>query len=585
MATAYTSPGVRVIETPNPTLVSGVPTVSRLALVGQGQGYQYATEALVLTGTTKITLANRGLDLAQALNADVTLRSPLVKYAVDSSVVNPGSYYIVQSGDPDSTITGDETYTIERIPDPTTAPTLAAGTGTLTGTYSYAVSFFNTRGETGVGPESGTIAVSSQGVSLSAIPLAPAQTGITWSGRNIYRKKSVASGGDGLFHLVATINDNVTTTLSNESAADSTSTSNNPKTGMVSGTNVLVNYKFTDNNYYEPTLFESFDDVSDKYGSAFNSDGTINSSLTFAARLAFSNGATELILVSTTGSSATAYGTAIDKLKNEESAAFVVPVSGDTSIHALVASHVASMNTLGLYRQGIVGQDGSTTTVLASTLRSAAAGFASEAMNLMSPASFGVINQSTGLEMPIGGQYIAACYGGMAVARDPQIPLTRKPMGAILTVRDKRTESEKQQDSSSGLAVVENKGGVIRVRHSVTTAPGSPNTGEFSVVRAKYEMARRLHDTLDQNVIGIVAPLDETPHIVESVVNGVLEQLVGEQAISSYTNVNARTLNGDPTTVEVRFEYVPAYPINRVEVRFMINTVTGVLTSLEPGTT
>jgi hypothetical protein len=99
MARAYTSPGVRVVETPNPTLVSGIPTLSRVALVGVGQGFENATERLILSGTTAITFANKGLDLTQALNADVTtpLRSPLVKYAADFTVVNPGSYLIVQS--------------------------------------------------------------------------------------------------------------------------------------------------------------------------------------------------------------------------------------------------------------------------------------------------------------------------------------------------------------------------------------------------------------------------------------------------------------------------------------------------------
>jgi hypothetical protein len=535
--------------------------------------------------TTAVTLANKGLDLTQATNADTTIRSPLVKYASDSTVVNPGSYLIAISTDPDATVTGDESYTIVRVPDPATAPTVVAGTGALTGSYSYAVSFVNSRGETGIGPASTPITLTAQGGTLSNIPLAPAQTGITWSARNIYRMKTVATGGDGLFHLVATINDNIATTLANEAAADSTSTSNNPKTGMASGTTVLVSYKFTDNNYYEPTLFESFDDIADQYGAPFGSDGSISSPLTFAARLAMSNGADELIIVAATANNATAFGTALDKLKNEETAAFIVPITGDTAIHTLVAAHVASMNTGGFYRQGIVGQDGATTSVLATTLRSAAAGLNSEAMNLMSPASFGYINSISGQEMAIGGQYMAAAYAGMAAGRDAQVPLTRKPVGGFSSIKDKRTESEKQQDSSSGLAVIESKGGVIRVRHSVSTAPGSPNTGEFSVVRAKYEMARRIYDALDHNVIGIVAPLDETPLIVQAVVSGVLEQVNSEGLISSWDNISASALNGDPTTIQVMYQYVPAYPVNRVEVRFQINTNTGVLTSLDNTTT
>jgi len=234
------------------------------------------------------------------------------------------------------------------------------------------------------------------------------------------------------------------------------------------------------------------------------------------------------------------------------------------------------MNTDGLYRQGIVGRDGTGTAITAATLRSAAQAFNTEQLIHVSPASFGYINPITGRETSIGGHYLAAAVGGMFAARDPQIPLTRKTVASISSVFDKRTESEKQQDSSAGLLVIEDRGGVIRVRHSVTTAIGGVNSAEASVVRAKYEMARRIHDTLDSNVIGIVAPLDETPLIVQNVVTGVLGQLVVEGVISNYTAVTSRTLNNDPTTVEVRFDYVPAYPVNRVEVRFRINTENGI---------
>lgn len=576
MARAYTTPGVQVIETANPALATGVGTLSRIALVGIGSGYQSATERILLTATDPVTLAKTGLDLSQALNADTSLRSPLVKLSAQGTILDPGNYLVVVGTDPDAGVTGDEPYTIARITQPTTAPTLTAGTGALTGTYTYAVSYVNSRGETGIGTESSPITLTAQGVNLSAIPVAPAQTGVTWSARKIYRKKTVASGGDGLFHLVATIADNVTTVLANEAMADATAqAAAQSKTGLASGDTILVSYKYTDNNYFEPVLFEDFDDVAEKYGAPFDADGNISSKLTFAARMAFSNGASELIIVAATANNGTAFGTATDKLRGEETVAFVVPVTGDTAIHTTIAAHVAAMNTEGQYRMGIVGQDGSAAPVTAATLRSAGQGFNSEAMILVSPTSFNYINPETGREVAIGAQYLAAAVAGMFAARDPQVPLTRKSVAAISGVNDKRTETEKQQDSSAGLLVIEDKGGVIRVRHGVTTKPGNPNTQEASVVRSKYEMARRIHDTLDRNVIGLVAPLDETPLIVKGVVTGVLETLRAEGVISSWGQVKARTL-GDPTTVEVRFEYVPAYPINRVEVRFKINTESGI---------
>jgi hypothetical protein len=575
VAQAYQNPGVSVREDVNPTLVATIGTVSTIALIGTAQGFQQATERVLLNATTPVNLVNTGVSLTQETNSDPTVRSPLVTLAATGDVIGPGNYIFRQTADPDPTITGDETYSLERITNPPTAPTVAAGTGTLTGSYSYAVSFVNTRGETGIGPASAPITLTAQGGSLTAIPIAPAQTGITWNARRVYRMKSVASGGDGLFHLVATINDNVTTTLSNESAADSTSTSNNPIVGLASGAVVLAAYTFTDNNYYLPTLFTDLADVVGKFGDAFNDDGTINSQLTFAARLAFGNGASEVMTVVSKSSSTLDFGTALNSLLAEEDVGVVVAVSGAPAVHSLVEAHTVAAANQGFLRIGIAGQDGAASPVSAATLRSAAAGLGSEAMVLVSPAQFGYANPVTGQEYPIGSQYVAACVAGMLAARDPQVPLTRKPVAAISSVWDIRTESDKQLDSSAGLLVVESKGGVVRIRHGITTAPGNPNTQEISVVRAKYEMARRLRETIDRSVIGIVASLDESPVIVQTIVTGILDQLVIEGMISGYGAVSARTLPNDPTTVEVRFDYTPAYPINRVEIVFRIDTTSG----------
>ena len=574
MARAYTTPGVSVIETANPTLVTGVGVISRVALVGLGQGFEQATERVVLSGVTAALLLHTGLDLTNALAAEAT-RSPLVKLTSTGETLNPGTYLIKVGTDPNTSVTGDEPYTIERIAHPTTAPTATpSGTG-LTGVYDYAIAFINARGETGIGPASNQVTLTNQGVNLTNIPLAPAQTGVTAQTRAVYRRKVSGTGADNLYHLVAVIPDNTTTTYS-DTAADNFNAAQ-PFTGIASGATVSVTYKFTDNMYFEPELFDDIDDVQDKFGPAFDADGNISSKLSFAARLAFANGVSELILQAVVTDNSAGYSTAFDKLKSDATVAFVVPITGDSGVHSsLVSGHITPMNAEGQYRMAIVGRDGSVTTVPAATLRSAALSFSNEAVTLISPSAFGYINPETSREMILGGQYAAAVVAGMYGGRDPQVPLTRKTVGSFSSVKDLRSESEKQQDSSSGLLVIEDKGGVLRVRHGVTTKPGNPNTQEGSVVRAKYELARRIHNTLDQNVIGLVAPLDEVPNIIKSTVAGVLQNATSEGLISGWGDVKARTLSGDPTTVEVRFEYTPAYPVNRVEVRFRLNTESGV---------
>ncbi len=316
--------------------------------------------------------------------------------------------------------------------------------------------------------------------------------------------------------------------------------------------------------------------MADKYGLALDGNGNISSKLTFAARLAFINGATEVVCVATTGSASTDYENALLRLLDTNDLGIVTAANGSSAVVSAVASHIQTANAQGRYRIGVVGRDGTSTNIPADTLRSSAASLNSEAVRLVSPARFISTNSTTGQPLYLGGQYAAAAVAGMYAARDVQMPLTRKTLSGFDAVGDRRTLLEMLSDSNSGLLVIEDKGGsgILRVRHDITTAVGQVSTRESSVVRAKYEMANRIRNTLDDGVIGAVIPRNEAPLFVQGAVSSVLGQLLTEEVIAGWSDLKARTLS-DPTTVEVKFGYSPVYPINNVEVRFTINTNNG----------
>lgn len=448
---------------------------------------------------------------------------------------------------------------------------MAAGTGGLVGTYEYAVSFVNANGETGIGPASSTINLVNQGTNLSNIPLG----GIGTTGRNIYRAKVVNSVA-GTFNLVATISDNTTTTLSNEQTSDAAAALNpSPVNGINSGDNCLVQYNYTDTQYYQPTLFTNYSDAVVKYGAPFDANGNILNKLTFAMRLAFVNGAQEVIGQATATNDVTGFSNALSNLANNRDVRMVSVVSGDTAIHATLSSHIASMYTLGRYRIGVVGEDSSGSPVTISTLRSYAQGYNAENIIVISPSSFNITNPVSLTPYPIGAQYMAAAILGMFAARDVSVPLTRKVVSGFQGPYEVRTINDAALDSAAGLLVVDVKGGVLRCRHSVTTAVNDPNKRESSVVRAKYELAHQIQSGLDNSVIGLVVPTAQAPNFVATAVQGILEQLVSLNIINSYQNITARALTTDPTVMEVAFEYQPLYPINQVQVQFTINTQSG----------
>lgn len=562
MAFPYSSPGVTVREIVGAPVVPLLGAPELVAVVGTASGEQVAAESVALTGTSSHTLKYTG----------VVTASVVVKDATTGFTVSGGSYAITAGTDPNPGVTGDEPSLIARKAHPTTAPTLATGTGTLTGSYVYSVSFVHPGGETGIGPESLAQAVTGQGVSLSAIPLGPAGT----TSRKIYRKKTAGADADGVFRLVATIPDNTTAVLANETTTDATALLGAlAPVGIADGGTVVVSYEYTDQYYFEPTLLSDYDTIVDKYGDAYDANGNISSTLSFAARLMFLNGASEVIAVASKSGSLIDLEAALSRLETDQNVRIVYMADGTAAAATSLAAHVQKMNNQGYYRFAVAGRDGVAASVSEATLRAAAAGINHEGVRLVSPTSLKMQNPVTGADLYVGGQYLAAAVAGMYAARDVHVPLTRKSVAGFLGIKDTRTASNAALDSAAGLLVVENMGGTLRVRHDLTTAVGSVNSREASVVRGKYEMAHRLKNTLDRSIIGTVAPTNRAPLHVEGAVSSVLEQLMLEQIITGYADLKARVLESDPTTVEVRFQYTPSYPINNILVLFTINTTSG----------
>jgi hypothetical protein len=424
VAIAYNSPGVIVRETVNPTLAPLLANPSVVALVGAAKGEQTASQRVILTDVTATlasgytvgggtitvddttdftttgvliledpvgspaTIVNytgktattftgvtgglaaatfiAGATVSQpsALTLRYTglnLNSAVVKNAASGSTVSEGAYTLVEGSDPDATVEGDEPALLTRYAAPVSPPSVAVGTGTLTGTYEYAYSFVNAEGETGISPASASIALTAQGTDVTGIQIGP--TGV--SARKVYRRKTAGTGADNAWHLVATISNNTATNLDDDTMADGTAAlAASPPQGIANGDTVTITYEYTDQDYYAPTLFDDYNDVADKYGAPFDADGNIDSQLSFAARLVFMNGASEIIAVAAESDNDSDIEDALAKLTNEEDVRIVVVLGqGSAANVAALSSHVSTMINEGLYRFGVVGRDGSVSTV------------------------------------------------------------------------------------------------------------------------------------------------------------------------------------------------------------------------------
>jgi len=355
---------------------------------------------------------------------------------------------------------------------------------------------------------------------------------------------------------------------------------------------VYVAYRYTDSDYYQPYFTTDWDEIQSRYGAAINVDGTIGSPLSLAAKIVFEHGAREVILVPTAGStpssvSAAQLAAGLARLNARDDVGIVVPlgvgISGTdgspgetTTICTDLRSHVVNATADGMYRYGIIGLD----KLAVRSHDALAESIASLRVILAYPNVLNWYNGYTNLVMELSGYYLAAAYAGRMAAMSPQSPLTQKQIVSFASIPARvfnaMTPAFKNNLSGSGVAVLEqNSGGKLVVRHGVSTDMTSVLTREASITRAKDTLLRLVNQSLDRaGFVGEPLTLNSPIH-VRGIVEGALVQARQLGIIIEYSNLAVKRSTVDPTALDVKFAYDPAYPNNKINVSFSINTVTG----------
>lgn len=355
---------------------------------------------------------------------------------------------------------------------------------------------------------------------------------------------------------------------------------------------VTVASQYTDSAYYEPFLSSDWDLVQSRFGQAVARDGTVQSPLSLAAKIVFEQNAPEIVCVPTRGSTPLAVTAdqlkaAMAKLAPREDIGIVVPLPigisgtdgdpGDTNtVCTDLKNHVENTTNEGGRRIGIIGLDSGATRshdALAQLIDSSR-------VVLAWPNVLKWYNGFTNTYLELGGCYLAAAYAGVLAVQPPQNPLTMRYVRSLGPIPSRIVSSMSRQYkntlSGNGVAVTEQKpDGRLIVRHGVSTNMSSVLTREVSIVRARDAMLGVVEASLESS--GLVSlPIGATTTVsVRGVVEGALEFCVSQGLIVEHSNLATRISTTDPTVIEVKFAYKPAYPLNRITVSFSVNTVTG----------
>lgn len=370
---------------------------------------------------------------------------------------------------------------------------------------------------------------------------------------------------------------------------------------------VSVTYHYADGNYYQPQVFADFDTVMAVYGlpmvatppSSPNSS-QVASPLSMAAKVAFENGATQLIGLAINpadGTLSTQFTAAFNKLATNYQASIIVPVFDDdlsvttgtvaqltTTLAQALKTHCTTAAAGGYPRIGIFGPPRNYSETDQS-MQTFAAALTNRRVVLTYPTRLQVFNGSTNQIVEVGGCYLAAALGGLLSAQPTNRGLTKLAVSSFIglsaPVVQTMTKLFKDTLSSSGVTVVEiTRLNRMLVRHGVTTDMSAITNSEISLVRIDDNLFELIQLGMEAaSLIG--EPIDpEMPVRVKAALQGLLEQAKASELIVDYTNLAVRQQifpTGNPSVIECQFAYQPALPLNYITVAFQVDLTTGVI--------
>jgi hypothetical protein len=341
------------------------------------------------------------------------------------------------------------------------------------------------------------------------------------------------------------------------------------------GDTLQVSYQYANSAYYLPTLFTRYADVEAKYGPAFDSRGNVSSQLSFGAKLAVLNGASQFVCTAVSPQDDNSWSGAFNNLTDDTQSTIIVPLSGSSTVQSAAIAHCTSMLNHNIFRTAILGADGASGTVSIATLQANAQAINTNYVQYVSPTNFKYYNPINSVEVSVGGQYAAAALAGMHSARGPADSLTRQTVAGFSSLGDARSVTGANADAGAGLTVIEQKGGTIRVRHDISTAPGNVNTREWPVIEQTYNMLRNILDIYDANVVGKVKSNANGLLTIQNLTSQYLQNLVSKNQLATYSSLSVTLSSSDPTTVNISWTYQPIYTILYININVGINLASG----------
>jgi len=329
-------------------------------------------------------------------------------------------------------------------------------------------------------------------------------------------------------------------------------------------------YKSTIN--YEPILTFSIKEARRVWGNEYE-DGA-QSDLTLAANLAFSNGASKVIGVQSPSNSLSDFQDSIDKLEGEEIYVLCV-LSDDENVITYAINHVMKMSSYLNRKERILIISPKNGLSSISDFKSYAESIKNDRVIMIVPKSVNKIVKDSKTQLDVN-LTLDSVYAGSGLAGlicnpafDEAEPMTRKVIGGIDGLVGKYLESEMNSLAESGITVLVDEGGIIRIRHGITTDTTNANTEEISLRSIRDQLAIESRELLESRYIGAKA----TPGTLSSIpatLSVFLNRKIRQTVISEYKDITVEQDTADPRQIYVSFNVKAIYPITWIDISYSL---------------
>ena len=352
---------------------------------------------------------------------------------------------------------------------------------------------------------------------------------------------------------------------------------------------VLIQYESIPTDFFQPLAWWSLGNVEAYYGQAFNESGMVANPLSAAASLAFTNGATAVCIIpvydpsgdasnASTGVSTNSAGVttgqtwsaALQALRLRNDISLIVPVAASSDELDQVGAHVTWCNQNQLERRAITAVDGTAASYTETQLAAIAASLNSDEILFIPNTTVQLYGGSTVSQVQAPGWLAAAALAGLTLSQNFWESLTNKTVSGFAGVQQYSLE-EMNTLAGSGCCVLTAQSGAVTVREAVTTLQSSKVDWSYSGV---YNYLMEYLRSLFQPYIG--KPSDDAVVLsIGMTAEAWLDDLVSQQIIYGYQNLQVSRQADNPSTVLVSFQASWENPLLYVKVGFDFNTSYG----------